>query len=301
MMWVLLSALMLINGCRQDSNGPVEPRKLAGVTDLKAHTENSTTIVLSWQPSTDEGLNEMEGYRVLTKLQNGAVIRTTDIDKGAVGLILQGLLEGIVYVFDVISMPTIGADLFLPSDVASIRWSPARRFTTDNNNLPIRVYETTSTMNSGLIVFDSASGKPKVVSVANPGPDSLAIDLFAQSDTNNSVTLRSASIYNSGWRLTRFSFFANLSPSLNDPRAMPLDTVTYNQQSTRIDSGISTSSLIIYFRTQDSHYGRILVQRDPTTGRLVRGTSPDQYLELSISYQSAVRNPYARARHLLPP
>lgn len=294
-MTLFLFASFLIIGCKGDSTDPDEPRNLAGITDLKAHTENQSTIILTWTPSADEGLNEMEGYRVLLKLLNGAIIRTTDIDKGSDGLAVTGLLEGNIYSFEVSSMPVSGSELFRQSIPSTIRWSPARRLTTDNLNQPIRVYESTSLLNSGLILFDTGSSKPKLVSIANPGLDSLSIDLYATSDTNNSITLRSAHLFNPGWRETRFSVFANLGASLNDPRAVPLDTSTYTQTTARMDSGVSSSSLILYFKTQNAHYGRILIQRNSTNGQLVRGSSPDQYLEISISYQTIARNPYARS------
>jgi hypothetical protein len=218
--------------------------------------------------------------------------------EGENSAVVVGLTEGVIYNFEVVAEVIAGSSDYENSNPVTIKWSPAPRLVDDNFGLPIKVYETSSSSSfgSGLILFDPGLSKPKVVSVASPGGDALLIDAVLYTGTNNSVSLKSASMYNASWKLTRFSSVVRSATSLDDPRATPPDSTTYSATSIQFDSVTVASSQIYYFKGDNGNYGRILVQRD-ITGRLIWGTSGEQYLNLIISYQTVPYNPYSKTAY----
>jgi hypothetical protein len=148
------------------------------------------------------------------------------------------------------------------------------------------------------VLFHPATRGPKTVSLANPGSDALLIDLYVRAEAGSAVSIRSAHLYNAGWRFTRFSDTTRAVNSLNDPRAIPPDSTTYSLSNTSrtIDSVAASTSRIYYFKGDNGNYGRILVKRNPGNGTLIWGSSPEQYMNIEISYQTQPYNPFSKQR-----
>jgi hypothetical protein len=85
--------------------------------------------------------------------------------------------------------------------------------------------------------------------------------------------------------------------SLDDPAGAPPDTSTYvpENRSILIDNGAVSTSRILFFRSNDGNFGRLLVKRQ-SNGTLIGGTSPDRFLDLEVSYQPIPHNVYSRRR-----
>ncbi len=294
---LFLTSIVSFIGCEKNSTS-TEKTALAPITNLKAYSVNETSVGLTWTPSTSENISEFGEYAITIKKPNGDILQTTSADRGDTAFIVINLTEGVIYTFEVVTTAIDGATNYKNSNPVSVKWSPARRLDTDDSGLDIKVYETSSSSSfgSGLVLYHPTSQKPKVVSISNPRTDSSYIDLYLQThpSTSGSVELKSASLYKPSWRLTRFSTVSRDANSLDNAQFAPPDSSTYTLTSIQFDSTNSvTTSRIYYFKGDNGNFGRILVQRAPN-GTLIWGTSPEQYLNLKVSYQTVPYNPYSK-------
>jgi len=283
-------AVVLIS-CKEDTTGP-GATKLRPISNLAAYSKSDTEVGLTWSASPDAA--NADEHHITVKLGPDTVA-TVAVPITLTNRVIGGLIEGRIYTFSVIVEAHGGT--YAPSDPVTIQWSPARRITTDFPLPEIKVYETSSAaFPSGLIFYNAPTNSSKTVSIANPGADSLRIDVYVRTESNNAVSLRSAHLFRSTWRITRFSSVHRDADSLDDPRPQPPDTTTYASTnfSVTIDSVAVTSSRIYYFKGADGNYGRILIKRNPSNNTLIWGTSPDQYLNVQISYQTVPYNPFAK-------
>ncbi len=281
-------------GCKED---PILPPKtaLAAVTNLSAYSADSNTVGLQWKASTDSSRSDLASYQVTVK-RGTATVTTVTVNKVSSSSVVTGLAPGI-YTFEIVATATSSSENYTSSSAASVVWSPAKRISSEGG-IDIKVYETTSSTGfpSGLIfLYPPANVGPKTVSISIPGADALLIDLYVRTESNSGVSLRSAHLFNPLWRITRFSSVAYSVASLDDPRPTPPDTTTYASTNTviTIDSTAASTSRVIYFKGNNGNYGRLLLKRSPN-GTLIWGTSPEQYLNVTISYQTQAYNPYAK-------
>lgn len=288
---------LMLSGC-EDNSTSAEKTALASVTNLKAYSVSETSVGLTWISSTSENVSEFGGYAITVKKPNGDVQLTFSVDKEDTSFTILTLTEGVIYTFEIVSTAIEGATSYKNSSTASVKWSPARRLNIDDLGVDIKVYETSSSSSfgSGLILYHPTTHTPKVVSIGNPGADSSYIDLYLKTNTatEGSVILQSASLFRSSWKLTRFSSVYRSVNSLDNAQIAPPDTNTYSLTSIQFDSTTTVStSRIYYFKGDNGNYGRILVQR-ATNGTLIWGTTPEQYLNLKVSYQTVAYNPYSK-------
>ncbi|MBI4811450.1 MAG: fibronectin type III domain-containing protein [Ignavibacteriales bacterium] len=292
----IIGCLMLL-GCEDNSTG-AEKTALASVTNLKAYSVSETSVGLTWISSTSENVSEFGGYAITVKKPNGDVQLTFSVDKEDTSFTILTLTEGVIYTFEIVTTAIEGATSYKNSSTVSVKWSPARRLNADDLGVDIKVYETSSlsSFGSGLILYHPTTHTPKVVSIGNPGADSSYIDLYLKTNTatEGSVILQSASLFRSSWKLTRFSSVYRSVNSLDNAQIAPPDTSTYSLTSIQFDSTTTVStSRIYYFKGDNGNYGRILVQR-ASNGTLIWGTTPEQYLNLKVSYQTVAYNPYSK-------
>jgi len=283
----ILGIALLAGGCdkKDDSAAGPAPTALSPVTNLKAYSASATSVGLNWTATTSASSADFSDYQVTVK-QGGAVVGTpATVAKTQTATVISGLTEGTIYTFEVVARAVSGSTTSTSSEAATIQWSPAKRLTQDSG-LPIKVYETTSSVGgSGLIFYNPAVSGPQAVP-----QNTSTIDMYVHTEPAG-VSMKSASEYNAAWHYTRFSTFTVNTASLDDPQTVPPDTSTFTQTIVTIDSAAVTASRIYYFKGNDGNYGRLLVKMNPVTNSLVWGTSPDQYLNMEISYQSM---PYVR-------
>lgn len=286
-------------GCKnENTTEPPAKTKLAAVSNLRAYSFNETSVALTWTHSTSQTNTAMSGYSVVTFASNGTQQGSTiSVSKDSTRAVVTGLPAGI-YLFTVKTIANPSSSDFASSDSATIRWAPAYRFNTEGG-LEIKVYETTSSalFASGLIFAIAPDTlQPKTVSISNPGPYATKIDLYVRSEGSSNVEIRSANLFNPAWRATRFSTTPPRDIlSLDDPAVAPPDTNSYTLDRILIDSTTAvTASRLYYFKTDNANYGRLLLKRNPSRGNLIWGSSPDQYINVVISYQSQARNPYSK-------
>jgi len=294
----MMAVVFSFTGCNSNSTG-TDKTALAPVTNLKAFSVSDTSVGLTWTPSAKEGVSEFAEYTITAKKANGDITASTSASAGDTSYTVLSLTEGVIYTFEIVVTATDGAKEYKNSGAVSVKWSPSRRLNTEGgSSLPIKVYETSSVIGgSGLILYRTAVSGPLAVSII--GADSNDVDLYAKTEPNNSISFISFHLYHagSGKHITRFSSVVRNAASLDDPQLMPPDTGTYSpaHSAITIDSLNISSSKIFYFKSNNGNYGRILVQANGNS--LLWGTSPDQYLNLKISYQTAAYNPYSKTKH----
>jgi hypothetical protein len=293
-----LGALTLVlSGCPEDEVTTVEPpTNIEGVPYLGAYSANETSVGLVWEPSPDESSSEVlnPAYTIKVKDPGGVTLQTLTAVKGQTSATVVGLTEGTIYTF-VVTMNI--AATAVTDDSASVQWSPAKRRETEGGtNAPIQVFETASTsFPSGLDIYSAAIDGPQTLSLL--GSSNSLIDLFVFTDTaSTDLIIRSAHL--SGViptpKTTFFSTEVDESDNLEFDRSAPPDASTYSTSAVTISGATSgiTSGRIIYGRTQENNYFRLLVMRNNAS--LVFGTSPDRFLTLRISYQSVAGVQFAK-------
>lgn len=292
---ILIPAFIFF-GCTEEKD-PVSPdptpqkTKVKPATNPLAYSLNNTTVVIKWTKSADENLTDFDGYLVRILTSSNTLVRERTVNKNLDSLAADELTAGTIYNFEVIAKAQSNSTKYINSDPVTIQWSPAWRFDTEGT-IPIRVYESSSSTGfaSGLIFYNPSTQQPKTVSLLSADSSLIDVYLFTVPGTNN-VELRSSHLYRANRKITRFSTVSYDVNSLNDPRNAPPDTTTYTKFEWRIDSVSVTSSKVLYFKGSNGNYGRILIQRNPSNGTLIWGTSPEQYLQVRLSYQSV---PYVR-------
>lgn len=289
--------MLSIDACKTNT-GPTTDRPLDPPTDPKAYSKDDSTVVLFWTASKSRNLSVFDKYRVTAFDDTGAVIATWFTATGSdTSMEFSGLRSGETITFAIVATVVATASGYTESLPAEITWATALRFTADTSGM-LRLYDDLGYPDSsGLIVFDTTLGGPRRVSLVTPGKDSMFVDLVATS-LGTAMYIRSAEYYNPTWRQSRFSTVIDYASSLDYPRSTPPDSSTYTLTSVQIPNTLIFTSAILYFRTQEGNYGRMLLVRDPTKGNLIWGAYPYRYLTLQISYQTTPDIPYSERSHL---
>jgi hypothetical protein len=292
-----LLSLQLVGCKNENTQEPPAKTKLAAVTNVKAYSFNETSVGLSWSHSSDQPRADLVGYLITVKNPDGTTRGTpSSITKDTTKTVVSGLQPGI-YTFQIASVASGSSANYANSDSATIRWSPAARFNTEQT-FDIRVYETTSSTSfASALIFALAPDtlSPKTVSVANPGSYYAAkIDMYLASSGANNVEIRSAHIGYPTRRTTLFSTTEYDVASLDDPQSTPPDVNSYTRTNILLDSlSVPLTAKVLYFRTDLQNYGRLLLKRS-SQGKLIWGSSPEQYINVTISYQTQSGNPFAK-------
>ena len=297
----IVVATLLLIGCDSEKD-PVSPDptpekiKIKGPTNLLAYSLNNTTVVIKWTKSADENLIDFDGYLVRILTTSNSLVRERTVNKGLDSLAASELTAGTIYNFEVIGKAQSNSTRYINSDTNRIQWSPAWRFDTEGT-IPIKIYESSSSTGfpSGLIFYNPSTQQPKTVSLLSADSSLIDVYVYTVPGTNN-VELRSSHLFRSNRKITRFSIFSRDVNSLNDPMPSVPDTSTYTQFSWRIDSVAVSTSKVLYFKGNNGNYGRILIERNPGNGTLIWGTSPEQYLQVRLSYQSVPYNKFSKKR-----
>ena len=293
--WLLgVITVFLVPACNKDDNPAATAQGVAAPTSLRAYSAGAASVGLRWDLSASESDPSFNDYIVKAKLQNDSVVGLVHVSKGNPQALVNGLVEGVIYTFVVRSTDTGGAQ---SSDSASVRWSPARRYTSDSlNGPPIQVYEFNSTSGASGLQFNSSGGYARTRSLSISNPDRFLCDIYLAS----SPTLSLRNIATPPISYPKNTFFSSLSrsaASLDDPQLSPPDSSTYINNLVDIPLTATAQGMVFYaYSSTDNKYVRILVQRNPATGLLYNGSGTDRYVIIQLSYQNMPGNPYAR-RH----
>jgi hypothetical protein len=297
----IVSAILLVSvlfgatwlGCNKDEEGttPTPPPTIAAPTNLRAYSAGPSSVGLLWNLSTSESDASFNNYLVRAKDPSGTISGTMNVPKGTPNVTFSPLLEGVIYTFVIRSTGTGG---IVSSDSASVRWSPARRYLVDSTNgPPIQVYELRSTLGASGLQFGSTGGYAKVRSLNTGNSDRFLCDVYVDSVGGSAICLKNIALL--GYpRNTFFSTDMRDASDLNDPQSAPPDTTSYQLNRINLPNTAVTQAKVLYAKTSDNHYVRILVQKNLSTNLLYSGSGSDRYVVLQLSYQNTAGNWFAK-------
>lgn len=196
---------------------------------------------------------------------------------------ISPLTAGRLYRFDVYLRAIDQPKDFRSGLPVSVLWSPAARFVyLAGTSLPIQMPARTGTRKIGLQLFDPAAGGPVLRDGATS--EGLAIDVFFDAVLPAVRTGEDLSPPFPG-TTTRFSTMAPIvAATANEPLSFAPAADSYTLTQVPLPLGNVGGGLMLFGKSGSGHAFRCFLKPDPS-GTLIRGSSPDQYIEIEISYQ----------------
>jgi hypothetical protein len=284
---------LVLTSCESTEDLGITPNAIviAGPSNLKAFSLDSTSVGLTWNLSPDEMKAEVRNpaYQIQARDSIGNNFLLTAV-KGQSSATFPNLTEGRVYTFVI---KIVVDSTAISTDSSVVRWAPAKRREREGN-APIQIFESASaSFPSGLDLFSSSANGP--VTLAISGTSNALIDLYVFTETGQDLLIRSAS-QSTVIPVPKTTFFSTATidgDDLNDPQLAPPAISTYSQLEVRIPAGTNfTAGRIFFGRTQENNYFRMLVIRNNNS--LIFGSSPDRFITVKISYQGAAGVPFAK-------
>jgi hypothetical protein len=290
---ILFTAMILTgSGCdtTMDPENPNTQTGVAGPSNLRAYSMDSSRVGLTWNLSPDENKQELLNYVITVRDTAGNVRTPISAVKGQSAATVSGLTEGVVYIFTIRNNVTSGA---VSTDSATVRWSPAKRFDSEGS-APIQVFETADPNRpSGLDLYSPSTNGPVTRSIT--GPTNALVDLFvATLSGSQNLEIRSASLSTSipSGKVTTFDPNGVNAASLNsDPRLVPPAATAFTTLVVTVPNAPASQGLIFWGKTQEGNYFRLFIESNGTS--LISGPVGNRFITVRISYQSVVGNPYS--------
>ncbi len=295
--WVVITILVAtLGGCTKNNESSTGPGPgtgaVAGPSNLRAYSVDSSRVGLTWALSVDESRPELLNYEVTVNDTAGGIRLTLSAVKGQSSMQVSALQNGVVYDFTIRAIVASGSTTH---DSSTVRWSPALRLEFEGSSSPIQVFETADPAHpSGLDLYSSPAGGP-VTRFMTVAPGNALIDLYVDTlSGSQDLMIRSASqstVIPNG-RITIFSSdTTNTNDLSTNPRVAPPQSSTFSTLVMRVPAAGASTGKIIWGKTQDGNYFRLLIVYNGTS--LISGPSGHRFLTFKISYQSVVGNPYA--------
>lgn len=292
---IALSAFVLSSCTEEDDNPIVNNDTPEPPQNLMAVSIDDETVKIKWEASSSESDAQFAGYDLTVV---GTSFAPQSISAGETTYTITGLTEGVEYTFSLRAMFDNGNY----SNPAELTWSPASRYT-ESLGETIKLYGSSSSVGSGLDIFETTENGPITRTVSSSNKWNFAFD-----DRNGySFGTAGAGVIEYNWsngnpehpgEIGDDEFnYADLSESyvqyaLND------DEVNYLNGSVDLTSDQFTNydGIIIFARVQENangeyNYARILIKRD--ANGFVQSDALGDYIELEISYQNESGVPYA--------
>jgi hypothetical protein len=176
------------------------------------------------------------------------------------------------------------------SAARTIRWAPARRYTTFANGNTVRMYETASALPSAI---DFIATGVELASIASAG---AAAD-FAIATIADSVyfgtprTLYSGIVGGSATLVDNTGFYQGVD-SLNQIYESAANPANFIQRNYGVRNA-QARGLLIYYRLASGNFAKMLIKS--TGNSLLQGTAPNRFVEAEISFQPTANLGYTLA------
>ncbi len=287
-------AMLILAGCENTEDLGTTPNQIviAGPSNLKAFSLDSTSVGLTWNLSPDENMVEVKNpaYQIQARDSIGNNFLLTAV-KGQSSATFPNLVEGRVYTFVI----RIVVDSTATStDSSVVRWAPAKRREREGN-APIQIFESSSaSFPSGLDVFSSSANGP--VTLAISGGSSALVDLYLYTQPGSQDLLIRSASQSTVIPVPKTTFFSTVSidgDDLNNAQSAPPAISSYSLLEITIPASTNfTAGKIFFGRTQENNYFRMLVTRNNNS--LIFGSSPDRFVTVKVSYQGTAGVPFAK-------
>ncbi|MGI6370568.1 MAG: fibronectin type III domain-containing protein [Ignavibacteria bacterium] len=294
---VIVLTLFVFTSCDPIEDDPITPSGTEipiKANDLMGGCVNETTLVFTWTHSQKDS-TWFKDYIVTIKEEGADLFAVTDtISKSMTQYTFNEAKEGVVYEFTIAGRNIdnkVGAK-------ATFKWATASQFKKNDTESDIRVYGSASAYGSGLELFNTAGGAPKIWKIANEANWNLG--LFAR---DGKVLFGSASAL--GYTQVKNPADAEITGLMNvDLENLgnlvvdtSLDKFAYSKKSIDlVNDPIAKKAekgVIFFARTLDKkHYAKVLVLKK--AGNFLQGSGDNVFVQVYISYQKAENVPYAK-------
>lgn len=295
----LVVAMMgfIATGCNENPTDPIDSTAPTAPSDLQATSLSDTEVGLKWKASTDTGVIT---YKVSWREKGTTTdAGTADVTGGAVSKTVQGLTAGKVYVFDVQSVRDSKT-----SSKVSVEWAGAKR---SGRTVAIRMYEKASSNPSGLMLNGSSGAEAvSVATSSSTPPSSVHLVVYADPAKPNQVEIgpgkafteyanvdkfnQNVFVSDSSWpALTMDSWYPSGSLAARIPSDGDIRAFTF--PASQVD-GTGQGFYVRLGTVGNYNYARVFVRN--VGGRLLQGTSPNRYIEVEVSYQTAPNVEFAK-------
>ncbi|OGU60662.1 MAG: hypothetical protein A2X64_08025 [Ignavibacteria bacterium GWF2_33_9] len=283
----LVFAGLLINSCETTTDPLADVPEAA--SGLMATSKTSTSVRLKWTASASESNALFAGYEL--SVTGGATAGPFTLTAAQNPYEVTGLEEGTVYTFTLKAKYTNGE----VSDAVSVQWSPASRFTLNENDAEIKIYEAASSFGSGLVIYNPTTGAPKTAKVADGA--NWTLGLYTK---NNEIAIGSPSLLDYAFGTTPGvveigDIFSGVT-SLDDVYgSQALSSQSFSEK--KIDLKQYSSNIVIVLRYHMTgqtgwNYAKVLVKY--VSGSFLQGPAGNQYAELIVSHQLVTGVPYSK-------
>jgi hypothetical protein len=272
----------------------IGPKNPEPPTNLQATSLSATSVKIKFDlaPADKNNWAAFKDYQLY--VTGGSPINPITIAKGINVYTATGLQEGIVYTFTLKARYSNNKESIADTKVL---WSPATRFIETDNGTSINVYETPSSLGSGLQLYNATGNAPSVVTVANGSQWCLGLD----TRTSGKLIFGSASEINYNYSGTPMvvevsdKYFDGVS-SLDDVfDSEALSTGNFTSSTIDLNALNSTGGVVLIVRVKngaDWNYAKVLIKM--VGGNFLQGASPNRYIECNVSYQKTANVPYAK-------
>jgi len=274
---------IFITSC-DDSTGPTDEGTIPKPpTNLMA-----ASVKLTWTPSVSETDSLFSSYVLTVSGINDFAPVTVPATSN--WFVFKGLEEGVEYTFSFQAKNSLGE----LSSAKEIKWSPATQFTTDWKQLPIRIYESESSYESGLMVYNTNTFHPTTYKVENGANwtiglytknDEIAIGSASKLDYNYGSTPGTAEIGN---------IYTGILSLEDTFESKALDQQSFSAKKIDLKQYSSNIAFVVRYHEAGSSkwtYAKVFVKY--TNGSFLQGTASNRYVELQISHQLVPGIPYA--------
>jgi hypothetical protein len=256
--------------------------------DLVAASIDDSTVGLNWGAPDNYVSEYLVSWRGEQQQDTGSLIAS------ATSVRIGGLRSGQPYSFEVAALR--GTSL---SATAEIRWAPAMRFKAESGrDSTIRIYESASAYGSGLAIYPALGG-PRRVSIYTQGAQLALTTVPADPDhfEIGTVYARLGATVDSSVYISTHTYITGSLDEWHHNEALDGDILSDGNRRVFYLPAMISDALGRGFFVRISvqgrqYYGRVLINN--VEGRLLQGTSPDRYIEVTVSYQAAPDLPFAR-------
>ncbi|MGB9702534.1 MAG: fibronectin type III domain-containing protein [Candidatus Kapaibacteriota bacterium] len=288
----LIFTALFFNACDNTSTNPIDNNQPTpnAPTNLRASSKDGS-VMLKWTASTSESNSLFAGY--VLKITGGTPMAPIALTSAQNPYEVKGLENGVEYTFSLQAKYT-NDSLSTP---VTIKWSPATRFTLNENDAPIRVYETASSFGSGLVIFNPSTEAPKTAKVADGA--NWTLGLYTK---NGDLKIGSPKLLDYSYGSTPGTVeIADVISGVNSIEdvydSQALNAKNFSEKV--IDLKQYSSNIVLILRHHqtgktDWNYAKVLVKY--TGGAFLQGTADNRYVELIISYQKVTGMPYAKVK-----
>jgi hypothetical protein len=276
--------------CDETTNTVVPDKVPDPPSKLRATSIAKDVIRIKWDASPSVSDSAFDGYSLTIDNGTPIIIPSTDITYTA-----TGLTGGTEYTFALVAKFKNGKQ----SVAATVKWSPASRFTQTSNGFAIKVYETASTdFGSGLDLFDESEQAPKNLKVDATTSWDLGLDTRSGAKLFGSPRAINYN-YNVTPNVTEISddYYDDVATFDEIYDTQALSATNFSSQLLDLSQFTPTKgALVIITRTYVNsatkpNYAKVLIKY--LNNSFFQTDGKNLYIECQVSYQITPDIPYA--------